>query len=90
MSNDPSYYDCDFDFSEWSEYCAAHYTLPAISEGDLEDESTTKQAHQWDDFYQSHSGGNFFKARKYLSQEFKKWLERSRIVLEVSCVTYHA
>lgn len=74
-----SYYDNDFDIVEWSSYCEQNYTLPVIADSlSIED-----QANQWNNFYEHHSGGNFFKMRKYLAQEFKKWFENSRTVIEV-------
>ena len=80
----PSYHDSDFDFMEWSGHCDSNFTLPEITEN-LSNEASSHQANEWDDFYRNHSGGDFFKPRKYLCQEFRKWLENSRMVLEVCC-----
>mmetsp|Transcript_22532 Transcript_22532/g.32928 ORF Transcript_22532/g.32928 Transcript_22532/m.32928 type:complete len:263 (-) Transcript_22532:98-886(-) len=79
---DASYFDCDFDFDEWRVQCAER-PLPLIKPLDNCDE---EQYSRWNNFYQSHVTGNFFKPRKYLSVEFEKWLSgQSACVLEVGC-----
>ena len=71
---DASYFDCDFDFDEWRVQCAER-PLPLIKPLDNCDE---EQYSRWNNFYQSHITGNFFKPRKYLSVEFEKWSEECR------------
>lgn len=75
------YFDQDFNFEEWAEECALRYQLPEIGHRSSE---KVELSQDWEEFYRIHDNGQFFKSRKYLAKEFEPWLQRSRLLLEVS------
>ena len=73
------YFDCDFDAEEWIRECAGR-PLPLIQPEPEKDEAV-----QWNSFFYTHCGGQFFKARKYIYPAYRQWLEKSNVCLEVGC-----
>ena len=84
------YHDDDFDYDEWKETMATRFTLPAISvETTL---ASTSEAFDvspssWDDFFDKHNLGKFYKPRQYIYSEFHDYLSKPALerVLEVGC-----
>jgi SAM-dependent methyltransferase len=84
------YFDSDFDAAAWIEECAHTPLLPITPTLDKEGHmggvvDQVDEAAQWDSFFHTHSGGQFFKARKYVYPAFQKWIEQSELCLEVGC-----
>lgn len=73
------YFDNDFDALEWISDCQSK-PLPLIKVGEEIDEVS-----QWDAFFHTHNGGQFFKARKYIHAAYERWLDKSSVCLEVGC-----
>ena len=73
------YFDSDFDAAEWIEECQGKPLPPITSEENMD------EASQWDAFFHTHIGGQFFKARKYIYPAYQKWLDKSKVCLEVGC-----
>mmetsp|Transcript_25782 Transcript_25782/g.43465 ORF Transcript_25782/g.43465 Transcript_25782/m.43465 type:complete len:294 (+) Transcript_25782:164-1045(+) len=76
------YFDNDFDAVEWISECR-NKPLPIIAPA--VDEVSIDEASQWNSFFHTHVGGQFFKARKYVYPAFQKWLDNSESCLEVGC-----
>lgn len=79
-----SYFDNDFNFEEWSKECEEKYSLIEIGRGRGGRNEKSNFSFDWEDFYNKHETGQFFKIRKYLCHEFKQWLERTQLLLEVN------
>jgi hypothetical protein len=75
------YFDHDFDFDEWAKECQTRDILPpsTLSATYFQEDNSKS----WENFFESHVTGGFFKMRKYLSQEFKEWLIPCETILEV-------
>jgi hypothetical protein len=91
------YHGSDFDLDEWAEEAGRKFSLPDIVEVPeptlLGESSTFVSAAEeynvkWDDFYNHHSSGQFFKPRRYLAVEFENYfnvLVKESLVVEVGC-----
>jgi SAM-dependent methyltransferase len=80
------YFCNDFDFKEWADAVAGSCSLPEIQTHETSS-NQIEAPGRWDDFFQHHNSGSFFKPRKYLSKEFSSFLGDSatRLVLECGC-----
>lgn len=85
-----SYHNNDFDYNEWSKeadkiYTSQNQTIKILSDNDCMENNNEK--YHWNNFYETHSTGNVYKARNYLFSEFQKWLEEKKciVILEVGC-----
>lgn len=76
---DVQYFDCDFDAMEWILECQWKELPPITNEDEV------NEASQWDAFFHTHKGGQFFKARKYIYPAYQKWIDKSKVCLEVGC-----
>lgn len=80
-----NYYDNDFDAFAWIESCRDREgELPPIlpEENKIQESDEVKQ---WDDFFRTHGGGQFFKPRNYVYPAYKKWFDNCQSILEVGC-----
>lgn len=91
MSATVSYHDNDFDYSEWVEIVSRDFELPPIQ---IASEDQDGEVDRWQIFYHNHETGLFYKPRRYLCQEFARYLPVNDassgdtdefIVLEVGC-----
>ena len=73
------YFDNDFEADEWILECQAKPLPPIVMEEAID------EASQWDAFFHTHIGGQFFKPRKYVYPAYQKWIENSKVCLEVGC-----
>lgn len=79
-----SYFDNDFNFEEWSKECKERFNLPEI--GTLKRSENSNFSNNWEEFYNTHESGQFFKIRKYLCNEFQQYLQDCQILLEVNII----
>lgn len=77
-----NYFDNDFNFDDWKAECSSSLNkLPQISES----KSESNPSVEWNNFFNAHNRGDFFKKREYLIHEFSQWLHRAAVVMEVGC-----
>lgn len=89
------YHSTDFDVLEWAEEASSIHTLPELSEyvqckadDGLPAISNSMFSEKWNTFYSNHTSGKFFKPRRYLTIEFKTYLNlcgAGSTVVEVGC-----
>lgn len=80
-----SYYDNDFDYNDWITYITTNtnFKLPEIlschstlnpHDTNTDNSNNIDESIQWNSFYHYQSSGKFYKPRRYLIKEFKKYL----------------
>lgn len=81
------YHSNDFNLLQWISE-ANKISLPNIIDySNDKDTLNDKTSKDWNEFYNNHKSGNFFKPRRYLALEFSKYLSSQNVknVIEVGC-----